>query len=96
MKPDYVLYIFPATLAHRMRDRNKIEEEDWQIGAKRSIVKKVNEKRPRAILNELEHAKASIRAKAEPSFHVVKNLLRHRNRIALLINNLPPYLINRC
>jgi IS5 family transposase len=52
---------------------------DWQIAAKRSIVKKVNEKRPlRALLDELEHAKASIRAKVEHPFHVVKNLFRHR------------------
>ena len=52
---------------------------DWQIAAKRSNVKKVNEKRPlRAILDELEHAKASIRAKVEHPFHIVKNLFRHR------------------
>ena len=51
----------------------------WQIAAKRSTVKKVNEKRPlRAILDELEHAKASVCAKVEPPFHVVKNLFRHR------------------
>ena len=31
---------------------------DWQIAAKRSTIKKVNEKRPLgAILDELEHAK---------------------------------------
>jgi IS5 family transposase len=52
---------------------------DSQIAAKRSTVKKVNEKRPlRGILDELEHAKASIRAKVEHPFHVVKNLFRHR------------------
>jgi IS5 family transposase len=52
---------------------------DWQIAAKRSTVKKVNEKRPlRAILDELEHAKASIRAKVEHPFHVIKNLFHHR------------------
>ena len=52
---------------------------DWQIAAKRSTVKKVNEKRPlRAILDEFEHAKACIRAKVEYPFHVVKNLLRDR------------------
>ena len=52
---------------------------DWQIAAKRSTASRVNEKRPlRAILDELEHAKASIRAKVEHPFHVVKNLFRHR------------------
>jgi IS5 family transposase len=52
---------------------------DWQIAAKRSTVKKVDEKRPlRAILDEFEHAKASIQAKVEHPFHVVKNLFRYR------------------
>lgn len=52
---------------------------DWQLASKRSTVKKVNEKRPlRAILDELEHAKASIRAKVEHPFHMVKNLFWHR------------------
>ena len=52
---------------------------DWQIAARRSTVKKVDAKRPlRAVLDALEHAKASIRAKVEHPFHVVKNLFRHR------------------
>ena len=51
---------------------------DWQIATKRSTIKKVNEKRPlRAILDELEHAKASIRAKGGHPFHVVKNRFGH-------------------
>jgi IS5 family transposase len=61
------------------REEMKTVAVDWQIAAKRSTIKKVNEKRPlRAILDELEHAKASIRAKVEHPFHVVKNLFRHR------------------
>ena len=61
------------------REEMKTVAVDWQIAARRSTVKKVNEKRPlRAILDELEHAKASIRAKVEHPFHVVKNLFRHR------------------
>ena len=52
---------------------------DWQIAARRSTVKKIDPKRPlRAVLDALEHAKASIRAKVEHPFHVVKNLFRHR------------------
>ena len=52
---------------------------DCQIAAKRSTIKKINEKRPlRAILDALEHAKASIWAKVEHSFHVIKNLSWHR------------------
>jgi IS5 family transposase len=52
---------------------------DWQIAAKRSTVKKVDEKRPlRAILDKLEHVKASIQAKVEHPFHVAENLFHHR------------------
>ena len=52
---------------------------DWQIAARRSTVKKIDPKRPlRAVLDALEHAKASTRAKVEHPFHVVKNLFRHR------------------
>ena len=52
---------------------------DWQIAARRSTVKKIDPKRSlRAVLDALEHAKASIRAKVEHPLHVVKNLFRHR------------------
>jgi IS5 family transposase len=52
---------------------------DWQIAAKRGTINEVIGKRPlRVILNKLEHAKASIRAKVEHPFHVIKNLFRHR------------------
>jgi IS5 family transposase len=52
---------------------------DWHIAARRSTVKKIDPKRPlRAVLDALEHAKASIRAKVEHPFHVVKNLFLHR------------------
>ena len=52
---------------------------DWQIAARRSTVKKIDARRPlRTVLDALEHAKASIRAKVEHPFHVVKNLFRHR------------------
>src|SRR3978361_2012929 len=61
------------------REEMNTVAEDWEIAAKRSTVKKVNEKRPlRAILDALEHAKARIRAKVEHPFHVVKNIFRHR------------------
>ena len=52
---------------------------NWQIAARRSTIKKIDPKRPlRAVLDALEHAKASIRAKVEHPFHVVKNLFHHR------------------
>lgn len=67
-----------AALLHD--DENTVSADAVYIGvAERSTVKKVNEKRPlRAILDELAHAKASIRVKVEHPFHAVKNLFRHR------------------
>jgi transposase, IS5 family len=55
---------------------------EWQNAAKRSTVERVDEKRPlRAIFDELEHVKASIRAKVKHPFHVGKNLFRHRKTL---------------
>ncbi|MBC7489872.1 MAG: transposase, partial [Glaciimonas sp.] len=52
---------------------------NWQIAARRSTIKKINPTRPlRAVLDTLEHAKPSIRAKVEHPFHVFKHLFRHR------------------
>ncbi len=33
---------------------------------------------PKTVMEKLEHAKASIRAKVEHPFHVIKNLFMHR------------------
>jgi len=49
------------------------------IARRRSTYKKRNEADPvRKPLEQVEHTKASIRAKVEHVFHVVKNLFRHR------------------
>ncbi|EGF30152.1 transposase, IS4 family protein [Oxalobacteraceae bacterium IMCC9480] len=51
----------------------------WQIVSKGGTIRKVDEKHPLcAILDELEHVKASIWAKVEYTFHLIKNLFRHR------------------
>jgi IS5 family transposase len=61
------------------REEMKTVAVDWQIAAKRSTVRKVNEIRPlRAILDELGQAKASVWAKVEHPFHLLNNLFRHR------------------
>ena len=61
------------------RDELQGIEVDWQIAARRSTIRKIDSKRPlRAVLDALEHTKASIRAKVEHTFYVVKNLFRHR------------------
>lgn len=61
------------------RDELQDVSVDWQIAARRSTIKKIDAKRPlRGVLDALEHAKASIRAKVEHPFHVVKNLFSHR------------------
>ena len=52
---------------------------DWQVAAKRGSIKKLKEGSAyRDALERLERAKASVRAKVEHPFHVVKNLFRHR------------------
>ncbi|MCG3171195.1 MAG: IS5 family transposase ISBmu2 [Pseudomonadales bacterium] len=52
---------------------------EWQIAAKRGTIKKLaQDSAYRVALEALEKAKASMRAKVEHPFHVVKNLFRHR------------------
>jgi IS5 family transposase len=61
--------------------REELKDSDitWHIAARRSTIKKMDATRPlRAVLEALERAKASIRAKVEHPFHVVKNLFHHR------------------
>ena len=55
------------------------KELEGQIAANRGSIKKPPEGSPyRMALEALEKAKASMRAKEEHPFHVVKNLFRHR------------------
>jgi len=51
----------------------------WHVAAKRGAIKKLAESSAyREALERLERAKASVRAKVEHPFHVIKNLFRHR------------------
>ena len=61
------------------RDGLTNKEVEWQIAAKRGSIKKLPEGSPyRMALEALEKAKASMRAKVEHPFCMVKNLFRHR------------------
>lgn len=61
------------------RDELKDREIDWQIAMKRGKLKAMPERsRHKKLYTELERLKASVRAKVEHPFHVVKNLFRHK------------------
>ncbi|MCV6328659.1 transposase, partial [Pseudomonas aeruginosa] len=54
-------------------------EAEFVIARRRSTYKKLDKTDPRRqLIEQAEHAKASIRSKVEHAFHVVKNLFRHR------------------
>jgi IS5 family transposase len=50
----------------------------WWIAAKRSTIKAIADEKLRAIMEELEHTKASIRAAVKHPFRVVKHQFGHR------------------
>ena len=50
----------------------------WHVALKRSVRKALPKDEEGQRLEQLEKAKASVRAKVEHPFHVVKNLFRHR------------------
>lgn len=61
------------------RDGLSGKDVEWQIAARRGSIKRLSEGSAyRVALEALEKAKASMRAKVEHPFHVVKNLFRHR------------------
>ena len=49
-----------------------------RIAARRSTTKKMEDGPEKQIMQRIEHCKASIRAKVEHPFHVIKNLFGHR------------------
>lgn len=52
---------------------------EFVVSRRRSTYKKLDETNPvRKLIEEADHAKASIRSTVEHVFHVVKNLFRHR------------------
>ncbi|MDP3873240.1 MAG: IS5 family transposase [Methyloversatilis sp.] len=61
------------------REALKDCKAEFVVARRRSTYKKLDEADPvRKLIEQAEHAKASIRSKVEHVFHVVKNLFRHR------------------
>jgi IS5 family transposase len=60
------------------RPENVDKSVTWHIAMKRSVRKMLKKNPLGRIKEKLEKAKASVRAKVEHPFHVLKNLFRHR------------------
>ena len=60
------------------REENRDKSVTWHVAMKRSKRKELPKNKLGRMLEKLEHLKASVRAKVEHPFHVVKNLFRHR------------------
>ena len=60
------------------REENRAKSVTWHVAMKRSKRKELPKDKLGRMLEKLEHLKASVRAKVEHPFHVVKNLFRHR------------------
>jgi transposase, IS5 family len=60
------------------RPENAGKSVTWQVAMKRSKRKALPDNKLGRMLEKLEHLKASVRAKVEHPFHVIKNLFRHR------------------
>jgi IS5 family transposase len=60
------------------REENLGKSITWHIAMKPSKRKALTESPLDLLREKLEHTKASVRAKVEHPFHVVKNLFRHR------------------
>lgn len=60
------------------RDENQSSDVDWQVAMKRGQRKALPDDGYGRALEVFEKAKASLRAKVEHPFHVVKNLFKHR------------------
>lgn len=60
------------------RAENVGKSVTWHVAMKRSKRKALPKNKLGRMLEKLEHLKASVRAKVEHPFHVIKNLFRHR------------------
>lgn len=60
------------------REENQGKAVAWHVAMKRSKRKALPNNKLGRMQERLEHLKASVRAKVEHPFHVVKNLFRHR------------------
>ena len=60
------------------RKENLGKNVTWHVAMKRTKRKALPNNKLDHVTEKLEHLKASVRAKVEHPFHVVKNLRRHR------------------
>lgn len=60
------------------REENRGKSVIWHVAMKRSKRKALPKSKLGRMLEKVEHLKASVRAKVEHPFHVIKNLFRHR------------------
>ena len=60
------------------REENLGKNVTWHVAMKRTKRKALPNNKLGRMTEKLEHLKASVRAKVEHPFHVVKNLFRHR------------------
>lgn len=60
------------------RDENRGTQATWHIALKRSKRKALPANQLGKLLAQLERAKASLRAKVEHPFHLVKSLFKHK------------------
>ena len=60
------------------REENQTPDVDWQVAMKRGQRKALPNNEYGRALEVFEKAKASLRAKVEHPFHVIKNLFKHR------------------
>ena len=51
---------------------------EWHVAAKRGKVKALAEGLVKDLILQLEKARAQVRARVEPPFHIIKNLFKHR------------------
>ena len=60
------------------RPENEGKRSDWQVARKRGKVKGIEDNEEKTLTQYAERLKASIRAKVEHPFHIVKNLFGHK------------------
>lgn len=60
------------------REENRDTKVTWRVAMKRSRRKALPADKLGMLFDQLERAEASIRAKVEHPFHVVKNLVNHK------------------
>jgi IS5 family transposase len=65
-------------VSERPEIRNGHEQVEWKIALRHSVLTKMKEGLEKDAVMQVEHEKASIRAKVEHQFHIIKNLFGFR------------------